>query len=139
MEEFVDALKATRPEQSSIFRVPRHPADTVSYQPHPETQSFKMAIHGWGYTRRPKQGKQTTIESNVSSPPQRSDDRPDFVPADAEERLRKGLREMLPELPDRPFEKACLCWYTDTPTGDFIMDYHADFSNLLIAGGGSGQ
>ena len=111
-----------------------------SFPPHEDTQMLKMAIHGWGYTRTPDPQERTANQSNVSSPPLIPPrERINYVPADAEARLRKGLEEILPELAARPFEKLVMCWYTDTPTGDFVMDWHPDFANLFIGGGGSGQ
>lgn len=111
-----------------------------NFPPHEDSNMLKMAIHGWGYTRTPDQEDLTAIPSNVSSPPLLPPrERRNFVPADGETRLRQGLREILPELADRPFEKLSLCWYTDTPSGDFIMDYHPDYANLFIGGAGSGQ
>ncbi|EQB54203.1 FAD dependent oxidoreductase [Colletotrichum gloeosporioides Cg-14] len=53
--------------------------------------------------------------------------------------MRAGLREIVPELADRPFSKVAMCWYTDTPTGDFIMDNHPDYTNLFIGGAGCGH
>jgi sarcosine oxidase/L-pipecolate oxidase len=55
------------------------------------------------------------------------------------DRLQAGLREILPEIAKRGFEKTCLCWYNETPTGDFIFDYHPEYKNLFIATGGTGQ
>ncbi|KAJ5089152.1 hypothetical protein N7532_007836 [Penicillium argentinense] len=111
-----------------------------NFPPHEDTNMLKMAIHGWGYTRTPSQEDRTAIKSNPSAPPLIPPrERRNFVPADAETRLRDGLREILPEVADRPFERLAMCWYTDTPSGDFIMDYHPDYSNLFLGGGGSGQ
>lgn len=111
-----------------------------NFPPHPDTKQLKMAVHSWGYTRAPSKEEAATIRSNVSVSPLRPfSARPNFAPADGEAWLRDGLREVLPELADRPFERVALCWHTDTPTGDFIMDYHPDYRNFFVAGGGSGQ
>ncbi|DAA78274.1 TPA_exp: putative Fructosyl amino acid oxidase [Trichophyton benhamiae CBS 112371] len=32
-----------------------------------------------------------------------------------------------------------VCWYTDTPKGDFIISYHPEIKSLFIATGGSGH
>lgn len=42
-------------------------------------------------------------------------------------------------LANRPFTKARICWYTDTPHGDFLITYHPDFEGLFLATGGSGH
>ncbi|OOF92555.1 hypothetical protein ASPCADRAFT_153239 [Aspergillus carbonarius ITEM 5010] len=111
-----------------------------NFPPHEDTGLLKMAVHGWGYTRKPEKGESTAVKSNPSMPPLIPPrERRNFAPADGEARLREGLREILPELADRPFERVALCWYTDTPTGDFIMDFHPDFKNLFIGGAGSGH
>ncbi|KAE8146963.1 FAD dependent oxidoreductase [Aspergillus avenaceus] len=111
-----------------------------NFPPHEDTQMLKMAIHGWGYTRTPTPEDRNPIQSNISSPPLIPPrERRNFVPADGETRLRQGLREILPELGERPFERLAMCWYTDTPSGDFIMDWHPDYANLFMGGGGSGH
>ncbi|KAJ4017567.1 hypothetical protein NW752_001474 [Fusarium irregulare] len=110
-----------------------------NFPPHEDTKMLKFAVHGWGYTRAPSKGDNNNVKSNISVPPPVSRERKNFVPSDAEQRLRDGLREILPELGDRELERAVLCWYTDTPTGDFIMDYHPDYKNLFVGGGGSGH
>ncbi|KAF9869891.1 sarcosine oxidase [Colletotrichum karsti] len=110
-----------------------------NFPPHEGTKTLKMAVHGWGYTRAPSDGE-SAVKTNTSTPrlhPSR--ERPDFCPAEGEKRLRDGLREILPELADRTFERVTMCWYTDTPSGDFIMDYHPDFTNLFVGGAGSGH
>ena len=111
-----------------------------NFPPHEDTQTLKIAIHGWGYTRTPTPADHNAIRSNISSPPLIPPrERRNFAPADGEVRLRQGLQEILPELGNRPFDKLAMCWYTDTPSGDFIMDWHPNYANLFFGGGGSGQ
>ncbi|KAL2204253.1 FAD dependent oxidoreductase [Sarocladium strictum] len=111
-----------------------------NFPPHQDTSLLKIVVHGWGYERAPNEAEREILKTQVSMPPLAvSTRRKNFVPSDGERRLRDGLRELLPELADRPFEQVAMCWYTDTPTGDFIMDYHPDYRNLFIAGGGSGH
>ncbi|OJJ82583.1 uncharacterized protein ASPGLDRAFT_68007 [Aspergillus glaucus CBS 516.65] len=81
-------------------------------------------------------GDRSYIPSPPRIPPR---ERANFAPPDGEQRLRQGLVEMFPELGDRPFERLALCWYTDTPSGDFIMDYHPDYRSLFVGGAGSGH
>ncbi|KAJ3553739.1 hypothetical protein NPX13_g10810 [Xylaria arbuscula] len=61
------------------------------------------------------------------------------IPAEGAADLRRALRRMIPWLGERPFEETRLCWYTDTPTGDWIIDYHPGYKNLFVATGGSGH
>ncbi|KAF7591892.1 hypothetical protein BBP40_000939 [Aspergillus hancockii] len=111
-----------------------------NFPPHEDTRTLKMAVHGWGYTRTPSRKDHQSLKSNISTPPLIPPrQRANFTPPDGEGRLREGLREILPELADRPFERVALCWYTDTPSGDFIMDSHPDYTNLFVGGGGSGH
>lgn len=76
----------------------------------------------------------------VSLPRTKLDDPNLWVPQEGEDACRKALAEMIPSLADRPFSKSKICWYTDTPTADFIITYHPDYSNsLFLATGGSGH
>jgi sarcosine oxidase/L-pipecolate oxidase len=87
-----------------------------NFPPHEDTRMLKFAVHGWGYTRKPGPKEPNADKSNISLPPLRAAKaRPDFAPPDGEDRLRQGLREILPELADRRFDRMSVCWYTDTP------------------------
>ncbi|KIL86901.1 l-pipecolate oxidase [Fusarium avenaceum] len=135
-------LRLTEAEMKKYKELPiyvNYSTGWFNFPPHEDTNMLKFAVHGWGYTRAPSESDNNAVKSNISVPPAASRERKNFVPVDAEQRLRDGLREILPELADRAFERAALCWYTDTPTGDFIMDYHPDYKNLFIGGGGSGH
>ncbi|KAF2009053.1 FAD-dependent oxidoreductase [Aaosphaeria arxii CBS 175.79] len=108
------------------------------FPPHEDTAYLKCAIHGWGYTRtEPNVGEASKSLSTPPTAPRSA--RPNFAPEDGIKRLRDGLREILPDIAARPFDRTAVCWYTDTPTGDFIFDFHPDHSNLFLATGGSGQ
>lgn len=136
-------LRLTPEEMAKYQRLPiciNFSTGWFNFPPHKDTSLLKMAVHGWGYERAPDQQEREILKSDVSTPPFAvSNGRKNYVPEDGERRLRAGLKELLPELADRPFERVAVCWYTDTPTGDFIMDYHPDYPNLFVAGGGSGQ
>lgn len=102
------------------------------FPPHEATRYLKVACHGLGYT--------ASSDKAFSSPPGMSvSSRANFIPEDGTKRLLAGLNDILPHLVSRGFERVGLCWYNDTPTGDFIMDYHPEHKNLFIATGGSGQ
>lgn len=45
----------------------------------------------------------------------------------------------LPALRDAPLLEARVCQYTNTPTGDLLLDRHPDHDNVWLAGGGSGH
>ncbi|KAJ5179007.1 hypothetical protein N7492_002217 [Penicillium capsulatum] len=99
---------------------------------HEASGYLKVAVHGFGYT--------STTQSSVSAPPTAAvASRANFVPADGVHRLEAGLKDVFPQFASRRFERVGLCWYNDTPTGDFIFDYHPDHKNMFIATGGSGH
>ena len=61
------------------------------------------------------------------------------IPEDGMRNCRRFLRSMLPTVGDREWSATRLCWYADTPTGDFVVDYHPGCEGLLVATGGSGH
>jgi sarcosine oxidase/L-pipecolate oxidase len=135
-------LKLTEMEQARYKDLPIYinfDSGWFCFPPHENTGYLKLAVHGLGYTRSRKGMKSDSI-SDVSSPliTPRSR-RTNFAPEDGIQRLRDGLKEVLPELAARDFDRTAVCWYTDTPTGDFVLDYHPDYKNVFLATGGSGQ
>lgn len=107
----------------------------------PRNRLLKVARHGYGYSNpvsipSPSNPEETIT---VSLPRTALDDPNLWVPREGEEACRKALGEMIPELKDRPFTKSKICWYTDTPTGDFLITYHPELSNLFLATGGCGH
>ncbi|KAF7505159.1 hypothetical protein GJ744_001225 [Endocarpon pusillum] len=50
----------------------------------------------------------------------------------------KELHE-LAALANRPFSRTRLCWYCDTPSGNFLITAHPHSRNLFLATGGSGH
>ncbi|RSM06616.1 hypothetical protein CDV31_009045 [Fusarium ambrosium] len=86
---------------------------TVSY---PENPSRKVEI---SYPR-------TTVDSPT-----------DVIPADAEMGIRRDLREIMPPLADRPFDRTKICWISTTPTADFLIAPHPCIPGIHLATGGS--
>jgi sarcosine oxidase/L-pipecolate oxidase len=82
-------------------------------------------------------GAGETVE--VSLPKTTIDDPTQWVPQEGEDACRAALKEIIPSLAERPFTHARICWYTDTPRGDFLITYHPDFEGLFLATGGSGH
>ncbi|RDW72669.1 NAD(P)/FAD-dependent oxidoreductase [Aspergillus mulundensis] len=106
-----------------------------SFPPHEKSGYLKVACHSFGYTLSSE-----SVNKSVSAPPSRAiPARANFIPQEGMERLSAGLREILPEIAERGFEKTCLCWYNETPTGDFIFDFHPEYQNLFVATGGTGH
>lgn len=104
----------------------------------PSRNTLKVARHAYGYLNpAPSSSSGGTISQPVTHLTS-----PDLsIPAEEQIGLRRALREMIPwpELRDRPFSSTRLCWYTDTPNGDFIIDYHPRHAGLFLATAGSGH
>ena len=105
---------------------------------------IKIARHGWGYEHRVRvknaeaeaRGKEEAEDVDVFLPA------PDFetLPREADVACRDFLKAALPELADRPWTGTRICWYTDTLTGDFLVDWVPTYGrSLLVATGGSGH
>jgi sarcosine oxidase/L-pipecolate oxidase len=115
----------------------------------PVNRQLKVARHAYGYLNPATVTATTPL--TASSKPQRPISYPRTslttpaaltIPKEGMDDLRLALREMLPSHPaihNRPFTKTRLCWYTDTPTGDFLITYHPKFKRLFMATGGSGH
>ena len=61
------------------------------------------------------------------------------IPIEAEARMRLLLRETMPQLADREFSFARMCWDADTVDRRFLIDRHPEIENLIVAVGGSGN
>ena len=67
-------------------------------------------------------------------------DRGDRAPsADGLAAARRFAAARLPGLRDAPLLEARVCQYTNTPSGDLLLDRHPDHGNVWLAGGGSGH
>ena len=58
---------------------------------------------------------------------------------EGQQACRSALRRMLPEAAERKFTNTRICWYCDTPNGDFLIDWHPTHEGLFLATGGSGH
>lgn len=71
----------------------------------------------------------------------------DFDPDTGDRRLSvRGLEEAygflaerFPDLASAPLVESRVCQYENTSNGDFLIDRHPDFTNVWLAGGGSGH
>jgi sarcosine oxidase / L-pipecolate oxidase len=110
----------------------------------PQNRVLKVARHGFGYrnlkpvptTWNEKGG---TINGNTEYIEASIPEVGVRIPKEAEEECRQALREVLPEMADRPFARTRICWYCDTPDGNFIITDHPDHKDLFVATGGSGH
>ena len=113
----------------------------------PRNNVLKIARHAYGYVNPvriphpdPKVRKDNPATVSEISVPMTSHNTPGlWIPKEGEEACRQCIREMVPWLSDRPFEKTRICWYTDTPEGNFLVDYHPKYKGLFLATGGSGH
>ena len=95
---------------------------------------LKIARHGYGYANPTSvspegQAITTSLPHGKFSP----------IPAEGEAQCRVFLKQMIPWLGDRAFCSSRICWYTDTPSGDFLISFHPSYSGLFVATGGSGH
>ena len=113
----------------------------------PKNGILKVARHAYGYlnpttsSTPPLASSITTPAAAVSLPLTTRSDPTLQIPAEGAEDLRRALHQLvpLPSLRDRPFTKTRICWYSDTPTADFIIDYHPEYKGLFVATGDSGH
>lgn len=105
------------------------------FPPTPDTHELKLARHGFGYAT------QVNVDgSRLSSPRLKGNNTASgYLPDDAEQALRDGVKFFFPQIADRPWSRLRMCWYTDTPNGDFVVDNHPSLEGLFMATGGSGQ
>ena len=61
------------------------------------------------------------------------------VSAEGLRAIRRYLTRSLPGLKDAPLVESRVCQYENTANGDFLIDSHPAYDNVLLAGGGSGH
>ncbi|KAK2000280.1 FAD dependent oxidoreductase [Colletotrichum falcatum] len=106
------------------------------FPPTPGTNLLKVARHGFGYATE----FEAEAGGKVSGPRLDGNNAASgFLPHDADEGLREGVRLFFPEFAERPWASRRLCWYSDTPEGDFVVDYHPGVEGLFLATGGAGH
>ncbi|OAQ76701.1 sarcosine oxidase [Purpureocillium lilacinum] len=107
------------------------------FPPTPGTNILKIARHCYGFAT------QVAVEGQdylVSSPKRDSSGvEKSYLPEDAEVALREGLRDLMPAFAQHKWTSRRLCWYSDTPEGDFVVDYHPRIEGLFFAAGGAGH
>ncbi|KAI1373524.1 putative fructosyl amino acid protein [Hypoxylon crocopeplum] len=143
-------LDLTEEEQQRLEKIPvMLNVSTGLFVIPPRNRVLKVARHAYGYLN-PKPlskpplgipGSTKPPPSLVSQPHTHLDDAGLAIPPEGEAALRDALRKIIPwpELQNRPFARTRLCWYTDTATGDWIIDYHPYWQGLFVATGGSGH
>lgn len=107
----------------------------------PRDRVLKIARHGYGYANPTTVPDPGNSEENITvSLPWTKEDKPGLgIPAEGHEACRKFLARCIPDLADREFFNTRLCWYTDTPSSDWLIDHHPKYKGLFVATGGSGH
>jgi glycine/D-amino acid oxidase-like deaminating enzyme len=52
---------------------------------------------------------------------------------------RAFMARRFPDLARRPLSEARVCQYENSSNGDFLIDRHPDWDNVVLVGGGSGH
>ena len=100
-------------------------------EPDEDNNELKMCDEHPGYcnwTSDPQNSKRTSVPFANHQ-----------IPKEAEVRARAFLRETMPQLADRPFTFARICWCADTPNRAFLISKHPEYASLVLAVGGSGH
>ncbi|KAH8202525.1 hypothetical protein TruAng_003333 [Truncatella angustata] len=136
----VGFIQLTPEEAKSIEKMPviiNLSTGVFCFPPTPETNLLKIARHGYGFaTKAP-----VAYGNNLVSTPRsdKSNAESSYLPDDADDALREGLGQLLPQFANRPWLRRRLCWYSDTPEGHFVVDHHPEIAGLFLATGGAGQ
>ena len=125
---------------TGMFAIPpSHPPPPSSPLIAPPDPHLKIARHAYGY-RNPTTIQDPSQDDGNSS---RTVSLPastfSAIPPEGESACRTFLASLVPWLADRPFSATRLCWYADTPEGNFVVDYHPGVRGLFLATGGSGH
>ncbi|PLB43924.1 fructosyl amino acid oxidase [Aspergillus steynii IBT 23096] len=136
-------LPITEHEQRTMGSVPIYfNVSRGMFMVPPHNRELKVGRHGFGYQNPMKVsipipnpgGDLQFVEKMVSVP------RTDLpIPLEAEKACKEFLVELFPDWRNRQFSKTRVCWYCDTPTGDFIIDYYPRATGLFLATGDSGH
>ncbi|KAI0776306.1 FAD dependent oxidoreductase [Trametes elegans] len=98
----------------------------------------KLAIHDGGYTHMLADAR---TKKPVSTPRTVASHGADGlrIPKAALQKLRTELAQVYPELARKPFAGTRLCWYTDSSDDNWLIGYHPQDPNLVLATAGSGH
>ncbi|ORX35725.1 FAD dependent oxidoreductase [Kockovaella imperatae] len=95
----------------------------------------KFAIHAAGYTNPLPESNGVSVPRTKLTPGAEEG----MIPLTEMRLLREQLATIYPELAKKDFVQTRMCWYCETKYGDWLIDYHPDFDNLVFATGGSGH
>ena len=124
---------------SGMFAIfpPKH--YTLEEAPHRSQAHIKIARHAWGYSNPVPITDPLTLQAITCSLPPHDAESFFTIPPEGRTACRHFTNLILPELSHRAFDQERVCWYTDTPTCDFLIDYIPGLGGVLVATGGSGH
>ncbi|KAH6913947.1 FAD dependent oxidoreductase [Coprinopsis sp. MPI-PUGE-AT-0042] len=93
---------------------------------------LKMAIHSAGFTHTVN--NVSTPRTAVSHPSDGA-----AIPKVQLEQMRESLAGIYPEFKDKAFSTTRLCWYNDSPDGEWVISKHPSVEGLMLATAGSGH
>ncbi|EIW70496.1 hypothetical protein TREMEDRAFT_60999 [Tremella mesenterica DSM 1558] len=130
----VATIQLNEEEAQRYFKVPVVFLNNQFYVFPPDPNGIvKFAIHNPGYLNPAENG--VSIPHTILTPGAEDG----MIPREMILELREGLRSVYPELAGNSFVTTRLCWYCDTVSGDWLIDYHPEYENLVLATGGSGH
>ncbi|XRM42953.1 hypothetical protein ABZX51_006162 [Aspergillus tubingensis] len=143
--QFLDFKDQLRPTAWTLVHIALKPQERAQYknmpvifniekgfffEPDEERGEIKICDEHPGYTNmvRSQDGKLQSLPFEKTQ-----------VPLESEKRVRALLRETVPQLADRPFSFARICWCADTANREFIIDRHPQHKSLILGCGASGR
>jgi monomeric sarcosine oxidase len=88
--------------------------------PDVEGRGFKIALDIHGPSIDPDQGDRRPSDANLAA-------------------VRAYMQRRFPAMADRPLNEVRVCQYENSSNGDFLIDRHPAWSNVVLAGAGSGH
>lgn len=144
--QFLDFKQQLRPTAWTIAHIALSPDERALYknfpvifniekgfffEPDEERGEIKICDEHPGYTNMVKSANGATVQSIPFEKTQ--------VPKASEARIRSLLSETMPQLANRPFSFARICWCADTANREFIIDRHPQRPSLVLGCGASGR
>ncbi|WVW84352.1 hypothetical protein I302_106386 [Kwoniella bestiolae CBS 10118] len=133
--QVVGVVKLNREELKRYKDVPVTRTVDNGFYIFPPTEDgiVKCAIHQQGYLN--PIGDYRSLPRTILTPGYERQ----HIPQEAADALKAGLARVYPELAQKPWSNTRLCWYSDRPSGDWLIDYHPKYPSLFIAAGCCGH